>query len=284
MNLRNQGIIRSESGIIKKDGIYFHTSSGFAQQNLFYALWGANYLCTAPYRVDRKGFNAFLFFFIQSGEMYFEYRGRSFVACKNDVVLLDCNYQHYYYANEPVQFYWFHFHGACSAAYCDLLWKDSGALFKNLYALEGLFLDILKMLPMEPVADDRISVTIHRILSLLNTNGHMHTPLSSQIIQAQQWMDAHFKENISISDVAEQVSLSRYYFSRRFREETGMTPHDYLMNVRISYAKDRLANHVESIEQIAYDCAFCSSSNFIQAFKTKTGITPHQFRSIIAPK
>ena len=46
MDIRQQGIIRSEPGIIEKEGIYFHTASAFAQQHLFYGLWGARYLCS----------------------------------------------------------------------------------------------------------------------------------------------------------------------------------------------------------------------------------------------
>lgn len=278
MDIRKQGVIRSESGIIDKKGIYFHNASSFAQQYLFYGLWGAEYTCTAPYRVCRKGLNAFLLFFIKSGELYFEYRGQSFVARANDVVFLDCNHMHCYYAKDEVSFYWFHFHGAATAAYCNLLWKNNGAHFSGLFGLEHDFASIISMLRMNAVADDRISYTIHHLLALLNNQGHSSHPESTQITQAKEYMKAHLNEDISIAEVAEQVSMSRYHFSRRFRVETGMTPHAYLLDARIYYAKTRLVESDDSIEQIAMDCAFCSSSNFIRSFKKCTGMTPHHFR------
>ena len=80
MDIRKQGVIRIEPGIIHKNGIYFHSASAFAQQHLFYGLWGAEYICNAPYRVNRKSLNAFLLFFINTGELHFEYRGQKFTA------------------------------------------------------------------------------------------------------------------------------------------------------------------------------------------------------------
>ena len=97
MDIRQQGIIRSEPGIIEKEGIYFHTASAFAQQHLFYGLWGARYLCSAPYSVRRKHLNAFLMFYIHSGEMQFTYRDQTFTASADDIVLIDCNFPHHYY-------------------------------------------------------------------------------------------------------------------------------------------------------------------------------------------
>lgn len=281
MDIRQQGIIRFEPGIIEKEGIYFHTASAFAQQHLFYGLWGARYLCSAPYSVRRKHLNAFLMFYIHSGEMQFTYRDQTFTASADDIVLIDCNFPHNYYTKREAQFSWFHFHGNASQAYCDLLWKNNGALFSKQYGLEKDFQKIMQMLPLDANADDRMSVVIHHILSSLNTQGHAAHNVSPQIQAAKNWMDEHFHENIQIEEVAAQVSLSRFYFSRRFREETGLSPHEYLLNLRLSYAKLQLSESDDSIEEIAYDCAFCSASNLIRAFKKSTGLTPYQFRKTV---
>ena len=281
MDIRKQGVIRIEPGIIHKNGIYFHSASAFAQQHLFYGLWGAEYICNAPYRVNRKSLNAFLLFFINTGELHFEYRGQKFTAHANDIVLIDCNHPHCYYATESVHFYWFHFHGAASAAYCNLLWQNNGALFSGLFGLKNDFIKILSLLSMSAVSDDSISCTIHHLLALLNTQGHSAQPVSSQILQAQEYLKSHINDNISIADAAQQVAMSRYHFSRRFRAETGITPQEYLLEARLTYAKKQLAETNDSIEQIALDCAFCSSSNFIRSFKKYTGMTPYQFRRIV---
>lgn len=185
MDIRQQGVIRFEPGIIEKEGIYFHTASAFAQQHLFYGLWGARYLCSAPYSVRRKHLNAFLMFYIHSGEMQFTYRDQTFTASADDIVLIDCNFPHHYYTKREAQFSWFHFHGNASQAYCDLLWKNNGALFSKQYGLEKDFQKIMQMLPLDANADDRMSVVIHHILSSLNTQGHAAHNVSPQIQAAR---------------------------------------------------------------------------------------------------
>ena len=129
MNSVPEGVILSEAGILEKDGIFFYSASDFARENLFYPMWGANYLCTAPYAVSHRTFDAFLLFYIADGELSFTCRSQSFVARAQDVVLLDCKYAHEYHAEHPVRFYWFHFRGAASQAYCDRLWERAGAHF-----------------------------------------------------------------------------------------------------------------------------------------------------------
>jgi AraC family transcriptional regulator len=280
LNIKHQGVIPFESGIIEKHGIYFHEPSAFAMQNLFYALFGAEYLCSYPYKVDRKNLNAFLIFFIKTGKLHFEYRGHSFEAKENSVVLVDCNFRHSYYASEPTRFLWFHFHGCASSAYCELLYKNSGCVFDNQHNIEHYFSDILNMLPESSLADDKISVAIHKLLAELNKNNRTQAVLSPPIIKAQKFMKEHFTENISVEDAARHAALSRYHFSRQFLKETKMAPRDYLLDLRISYAKNLLVNSTDSIEQIAFKCSFYSSSNFIRAFKQKTGMTPNKFRNI----
>ena len=142
MDIRQQGVIRFEPGIIEKEGIYFHTASAFAQQHLFYGLWGARYLCSAPYSVRRKHLNAFLMFYIIRVKCSSHIGIRHSQQAADDIVLIDCNFPHNYYTKREAQFSWFHFHGNASQAYCDLLWKNNGcAVQQAVWLGEGLSKD-----------------------------------------------------------------------------------------------------------------------------------------------
>ena len=164
MDILQQGIIRFEPGIIEKEGIYFHTASAFAQQHLFYSLWGARYLCSAPYSVRRKHLNAFLMFYIHSGEMQFTYRDQTFTASANDIVLIDCNFPHHYYTKREAQFSWFHFHGNAHRRTAIFCGRTNGALFKQAVWLgEGLSKESCRcchLMPMQTIAC-RSSFTIY---------------------------------------------------------------------------------------------------------------------------
>ncbi len=284
MDLRQQGVIRSESGILEKQGIYFHNASAFAQRYLYYGLWGAEYLCTEPYQVERSNFNAFLLFYVKSGTMEVSYRDQTFLAQTGDAVLLDCHYPHQYRALGKVRFSWFHFQGSSSSAYCKELWKKNGAHFQDSKALENEMERILQLLQMGSESDDLLSVSIHNILAQLNSRlspqGLPEQHLSPQIVRAKTWLENNFTDDVSIEEAAEIAGLSRYHFSRRFQGEVGSSPYAYLLELRLTYAKQQLAETEKSVEQIAFDCAFCSSSNFIRAFRKSTGMTPHQFRQM----
>lgn len=83
---------------------------------------------------------------------------------------------------------------------------------------------------------------------------------------------------LSLEQMARQSSLSPYYFSRLFKEETGYTPHQYLVMVRINAAKYYLKSTNLSIKQITQRCGFSSQSNFCAVFRRFTGETPGVYR------
>ena len=91
-------------------------------------------------------------------------------------------------------------------------------------------------------------------------------------------MSEHYAEQISLEDIARELSLNKSYFSRHFRKETGYSPWEYLTRVRMQAAFRLLSASSDSVEVIAEACGFASASHFIRTFKKETGMTPHYFR------
>lgn len=83
----------------------------------------------------------------------------------------------------------------------------------------------------------------------------------------------------TVADLAQSEGMSVRHFSRLFRASTGTTVSDYAAQVRIERAKRLLADNRVLIKEIAYRCAFQSSSSFSSAFRRATSLTPQQFRS-----
>lgn len=117
--LKKKVVIPNERGVLDKKGIYFSSPSAFAREHLFFVLLGAEFTCTFPYQIRRQGLELFLAFRILSGELHFEYENLCFCARQGDIVFLDCQKPHYYYAKDAVCFQFFHFAGNCSQAYVD---------------------------------------------------------------------------------------------------------------------------------------------------------------------
>jgi len=59
-----------------------------------------------------------------------------------------------------------------------------------------------------------------------------------------------------------------------FRESTGVTPHQYVLEQRIARAKSLLRLGKQTVAEIALDTGFSSATNFVRAFRARTGITP----------
>lgn len=104
-------------------------------------------------------------------------------------------------------------------------------------------------------------------------------PESDGIIAgAQEYIRQHFQRDLSLEDVAAAAGISPYYFSKLFKEETGVNYTEYLTGIRIENAKRLLSNPKLSIKQVCVDSGYINPNYFSRIFKKWTGITPTEFR------
>ena len=106
-----------------------------------------------------------------------------------------------------------------------------------------------------------------------NKNGEKDILMENAI----KFIDENFVNELKLEDIAKQVSLSPIYFHHRFRNATGRTPHDYVLEKRIKKAENLLVTTTLSISQIAYECGFSSQSYFTYAFKRHKGVSPREY-------
>jgi len=99
--------------------------------------------------------------------------------------------------------------------------------------------------------------------------------------RAIRFIDENFVSDLKLEDIAAYVSLSPIYFHHRFRNATGKTPHDYIMEKRIKKAENMLVSANQSISQIAYECGFSSQSYFTYAFKKHKGVSPREYVKMV---
>lgn len=98
------------------------------------------------------------------------------------------------------------------------------------------------------------------------------------IARAQHYMEQHYSENITVAKLAELGYASASCFNRRFKRETGITPIEYLIEIRINRAKILLRRKGLSVTEIAMQCGFGSSAYFSSCFQSRLGITPTEYR------
>lgn len=102
--------------------------------------------------------------------------------------------------------------------------------------------------------------------------------VSRQIRACCDYIELHAEDDISIEALAQQAGYSKYYLSRKFKEETGTTVTEYIRAARIERAKLLLAATELSIQEIAEKLHFCSRSYFSTVFLQMVGCTPTGFR------
>ena len=102
--------------------------------------------------------------------------------------------------------------------------------------------------------------------------------LSPQIRSACEYITMHPQESFRISDLAERSGYTEYYFSHKFKKETGMSVADYLRKVKINHARTLLCGSQMTIQEISEELGFASRSYFSSSFQKETGMSPSEYR------
>jgi AraC-like DNA-binding protein len=99
-----------------------------------------------------------------------------------------------------------------------------------------------------------------------------------RLMQAIKYIDSHFKDNITLDEIAQKIGYSRCYFSSIFKKCMGMSIWDYICIKRIEEALTLIKTTDKNIADIALDCGFNNAVNFNKLFKKYTNVTPNFFR------
>lgn len=101
---------------------------------------------------------------------------------------------------------------------------------------------------------------------------------SRRVARVQQYIAQHFQEDIRLETLADLVGMTPVGFSRFFRQRTGCTLSDYLIDQRIGHAARLLVDSEQTVAEICYDCGFNTLSNFNRLFRRRKGCSPTEFR------
>lgn len=94
-----------------------------------------------------------------------------------------------------------------------------------------------------------------------------------------EYIESHLNRDLSLAKMSELTNLSEYYFCRMFKASTGVSPHQYVIKMRIERAKLLIQQRNIPLADIALQVGFANQSHFNRHFKRMIGVTPRQFQN-----
>ncbi len=272
----------TEKLVLPGSHYYLHTPSLTARKLFLYPTIIGSFTYEGGYQIHRKRFDSFLIMAITAGSCSLTLNGRHYTAGKGQLVFVDCYQEHQYGTDSGFACLWLHFDGILARAYYEHITGLFGPVVTVpqfdavCYQLQQIYRDFQQHLAIDESGE---SVRIMLAFSLLLTP---QLPEKKQtydgIRLALSYISNHFAEPIQLEKLAEIAALSPYYFTRLFTKETGLTPHQYIIQTRISSAKYLLTTSALSIKEISYQTGFRDESSFCTAFKKYVGDTPSAYR------
>lgn len=105
-----------------------------------------------------------------------------------------------------------------------------------------------------------------------------------QIEKARMMMRDNTEKNLSPEQIAQSLNISYSWFRRIFKQYTGFSPSQYLMEIKIQKSKELLTSTSMPVKEISYELSFESTSYFVTFFKAKTGMSPTEYRNKVHGK
>ncbi|HVB66970.1 MAG TPA: GlxA family transcriptional regulator [Acetobacteraceae bacterium] len=160
---------------------------------------------------------------------------------------------------------------------------------RALYSSAGISagIDLALALVEEDLGRD-LALAIARFLVLFLKRSGGQTQFSAQlqaqfstvsaIQRVQRWCQENLDADLRVGALCRIAAMSERDFVRKFRQDTGTTPADYVAVARLEAARSLLAETTLSLKQIAQRCGFGSAAAMRRAFVPRVGVTPRQYR------
>lgn len=94
----------------------------------------------------------------------------------------------------------------------------------------------------------------------------------------KEYLDQHYGEKITLDDLAASFYINKYYMIKSFKEQYGQSINAYLLNLRITKAKQLLRFTDQPVEDIGRKCGFAAPHYFSAKFKEVEGVPPSLYR------
>lgn len=253
----------------------------------YYCTEAGQFYAQQRFSTARTDKESYLLFYTLRGAGLIEQNGGHVILGTGQALLLNCRTPQSY-CTAPGQgcwnHYWVHLDGAGVAAMEPLLIPDKKLTPVQITGvkMQELFEVVLQELERSTV-DSMVQtgLALHEMLVLCTQSIFAQaesTSVRQVILQAAETLRKNYRQELCLADLLADAHMSKSYFLRLFRRYMGTTPYNYLVNFRITQAKELLVLTDHSISEIAREVGFGDASNFSTRFANATGQSPMQYR------
>lgn len=307
-------------GVLVKSNRIIYTPSDFAKANLIHLQEAGELAAQKPHTSKRRNLSSYLFFMVTEGAGELVYGGKSYDLKQGDCVCVDCRREYAHSCGDDLwSLKWVHFYGPnMSAIYEKYMERGGKPVFspKSRKAIEELLDGIYQAAASESyIRDMEIYAKLTSLLTLLmeetltpykadgaayqngdsdsvriassDTDGGDRASITKRnagkrqnLQELKEYLDRNYASKITLDLLSEKFFINKFYLTRIFREQFGESVTEYLLQIRITRAKQSLRFTDKSIEQIAHECGMQDANYFSRVFKKVEGVTPGEYRKV----
>ena len=283
-----------------------YTPSTFARTSLLHLQEVGTLHAIHPHISKRSDLLSFLCFIVLSGTGEVKYEGKTYKLKAGDCVFIDCRkaYSHstgYNYdagngcgegqntsSEEDLwSLQWCHFYApSLSVIYEKYKERGGQPVFRpeNLTSFTQLLSDLYDLADSsDHIRDMRINEKLATLLTLLmeqswNPENVTVSRKRMELVEIKSYLDEHYTKKIALDDLAGKFFINKYYLTKIFKETYGITINNYLMERRITRAKQLLRFTDKTMDEISISVGMDSANYFSRAFRKIEGISPSEYR------
>ena len=226
---------------------------------------------------------------MENGQGELRYEDRIWQLKSGDCVFIDCQQPYSHSTDKDLwSLSWIHFSGVTMQDIYQKYQERGGRPAfhpENITAFTELHKSLFTLASSDDyIRDMRINGSLNELLVLLMKESWHPTECLDTTLKKQNldpirnYLDKHYTEKVSLDALADQFFISKFYLTRVFKEQYGVSINTYVLNLRITKAKQMLRFTDKKLEDIGYQCGLGAPHYFSRIFKQIEGITPSEFR------
>lgn len=216
--------------------------------------------------------NHWLLHYVKSGCGVFQRDGKTYGVGPGEIFVIPPGIRTYYKADgdNPWEYIWIGFtcEGEPPVSLEPVIsCKAAGAIFEKMKRCEAF----------DNGKSAFLSGMLWQLVGTLLENDNLSSGCSGYVEKAISYMNTEYTRGITVSEIAGALNLNRSYFSTLFKNQLGVTPQEYLLNLRLEKAVEIMTEHGGTPTLAALSTGYTDIYQFSKVFKAKYGVSPREY-------